>query len=273
MGLEGMAKSGRLRAQDVRLVHQILGECGEMGDDAMGWRTHWIARVAAATDGVLGYTGEMGGCRRLRPIDMGVALWGYQSGFVDRRLIEETLEEFRTCSEFLPSLNRYLSHRLERDGVCLSRRQIVEDPTWYRSDEHVVIQNPFRVDHALYCFQSIDGGENDICSGILLYRERKRRDFGERDRAIIREAHAGIVTRLGGPLAKFAEPSPRDLTLRVRQVLGCLLDGDSDKQISARLGMSPHTVNQHVKRIFQHFGVKSRTELLSRWIRRRGSPS
>jgi DNA-binding CsgD family transcriptional regulator len=51
-------------------------------------------------------------------------------------------------------------------------------------------------------------------------------------------------------------------------VLKCLLEGDSDKQIAARLELSSHTVNEYVKRVYAHFGVTTRTELLARWVRR-----
>jgi DNA-binding NarL/FixJ family response regulator len=73
---------------------------------------------------------------------------------------------------------------------------------------------------------------------------------------------------IGGPLARLDEPSPAALASRVRQVLRCLLEGDSDKQIAARLRLTRHTVNQYVKTIFRHFGTGSRAELLARWIRR-----
>jgi DNA-binding CsgD family transcriptional regulator len=46
------------------------------------------------------------------------------------------------------------------------------------------------------------------------------------------------------------------------------LEGDSDKQIAKRLGISVHTVNQQAKSIFHYFGVSSRPELLARWVRR-----
>lgn len=62
-------------------------------------------------------------------------------------------------------------------------------------------------------------------------------------------------------------PSPTELPSRVRQTLRCLLEGDSDQQIAARLGLGRHTINQYAKKIFAHFGVGSRTELLARWIR------
>ncbi|MBX9583725.1 MAG: helix-turn-helix transcriptional regulator [Gemmataceae bacterium] len=51
-------------------------------------------------------------------------------------------------------------------------------------------------------------------------------------------------------------------------MLRCLLDGDTDKQVAARLGIGPHTVNQYVKAVFRHFGCTTRAELLARWVRR-----
>jgi DNA-binding CsgD family transcriptional regulator len=73
---------------------------------------------------------------------------------------------------------------------------------------------------------------------------------------------------VGGPLARFSDPSPCDLAPRVRQVLALLLQGDGDKQIASRLKISPHTVNQYLKTLYRHFRVESRAELLARWIRR-----
>jgi DNA-binding NarL/FixJ family response regulator len=64
------------------------------------------------------------------------------------------------------------------------------------------------------------------------------------------------------------EPAPTQLPHRLRQVLRCLLEGDSDKQIAARLTISPYTVNQYTKIIYRHFGVSARSELLARWVRR-----
>ncbi|HEY3789085.1 MAG TPA: helix-turn-helix transcriptional regulator [Urbifossiella sp.] len=69
-------------------------------------------------------------------------------------------------------------------------------------------------------------------------------------------------------MSAYHEPSPAKLSPRMRQVLKCLLEGDSDKQVAARLGISTNTVNQYVKGIYSHFHVMSRTELLSRWVRR-----
>jgi len=73
---------------------------------------------------------------------------------------------------------------------------------------------------------------------------------------------------VGTALARFSDPSPSDLPPRTRQVLACLLEGDSDKLIAKRLGMSGYTVNGHTKVIFQQIGVQTRMELLALWSRR-----
>ena len=45
------------------------------------------------------------------------------------------------------------------------------------------------------------------------------------------------------------------------------MNGDSEKQVAARLGLSRHTVHIYVKHLYKHFGVNSRGELLSLWVR------
>ena len=64
------------------------------------------------------------------------------------------------------------------------------------------------------------------------------------------------------------QPNRHGLTPRARQVLDCLLDGDSEKQAALRLGLRVTTVHGHVKRLYLHFGVGSRAELLAYFLRR-----
>jgi DNA-binding NarL/FixJ family response regulator len=58
-----------------------------------------------------------------------------------------------------------------------------------------------------------------------------------------------------------------DLSPRMRQTLDRLLVGDSEKQIANHLGLSRHTVHVYVKAIYKGFGVSSRGELLSKFVR------
>lgn len=54
------------------------------------------------------------------------------------------------------------------------------------------------------------------------------------------------------------------LTERERQVMECMLQGMSTKEIAARLGISPYTVQEHFGLIFDKVGVRSRRELVGR---------
>ena len=162
----------------------------------------------------------------------------------------------------------YHRRTLRERGRALSRSEFVDDRDWYGSHDFRKIQEPLGLDATLWCFRPIPGVAADESVGFFLGREKGRRDFSDRERSIAEEALAMVSLHVGGSLARFADPSPRALTPRARQVLACLLEGDGDKQVSARLGLSTYTVNQYTKSIFRHFRVRSRAELLARWIRR-----
>jgi DNA-binding NarL/FixJ family response regulator len=55
---------------------------------------------------------------------------------------------------------------------------------------------------------------------------------------------------------------------RLRQTLGLLLQGEGEKQIAAKLKLSPHTVHGYVKEVYRRFDVCSRAELLALWVKR-----
>jgi DNA-binding NarL/FixJ family response regulator len=52
------------------------------------------------------------------------------------------------------------------------------------------------------------------------------------------------------------------ITEREREVLQLLADGRSNKEIAARLGLSPNTVKTHVARLFEKLKVARRTEAI-----------
>ena len=69
--------------------------------------------------------------------------------------------------------------------------------------------------------------------------------------------------------AKSAEIAPiiieaYSLTPRERDVLGAIARGGSTAEIAGELFLSPHTVRDHVKAVFEKFGVSSRSELVAR---------
>ena len=82
----------------------------------------------------------------------------------------------------------------------------------------------------------------------------------------------GGTSRPAPASAAAAQAASVSLSPRMRQTLERLLAGDSEKEIAARLRLSPHTVHVYVKTLYRRFGVSSRGELFSRFIDR-GTPA
>jgi DNA-binding CsgD family transcriptional regulator len=52
------------------------------------------------------------------------------------------------------------------------------------------------------------------------------------------------------------------LTPRLRGVLTLLIDGRNRNEIAQSLKLSPHTVKDHIKAIYRHFGVSTHPQLM-----------
>ncbi len=64
------------------------------------------------------------------------------------------------------------------------------------------------------------------------------------------------------------------LSPRLRQTLEGLCEGLAEKEIAARLGLSPHTVHDYVKAVYRHFRVQSRAALVARvLVQRTAAPA
>ena len=81
--------------------------------------------------------------------------------------------------------------------------------------------------------------------------------------AIRRVATGGMAfsirPRTGAGLARLSE--------RELDVVRLVVDGRSNDEIGARLGIGPKTVESHLRRLFERFDLASRTELATRALR------
>ncbi len=86
---------------------------------------------------------------------------------------------------------------------------------------------------------------------------------------------AGLVSASSRRVAVIVEPahpariypllmSAYGLTERERDITGLILQGNSTSQIAAQLFVSQHTVQQHLKNIFDKTGVRSRRDLVGK---------
>ena len=91
----------------------------------------------------------------------------------------------------------------------------------------------------------------------------------------VHAVHAGLVVTTAAALGEllpetkaFAGELAQPLSDREREVLDLVAEGLSNKLIAHRLSISEHTVKTHVASLFAKLGVSSRTEAVSRAIRR-----
>lgn len=63
-----------------------------------------------------------------------------------------------------------------------------------------------------------------------------------------------------------------DLSKREKQITDLLIAGQSTGEIGAALGISPHTVRNHLKACFRKLGVGSQSALVARLLSTRGTP-
>ena len=68
-------------------------------------------------------------------------------------------------------------------------------------------------------------------------------------------------TAFSAAMLRTVRSSPRRPSAREIEVLGLLCAGASNDEIGARLGVSERTVESHLRRLFDRYGVLSRTEL------------
>lgn len=258
-----MAEADLLRVVDVRDAYRLIGECRDLGGDPASWQprlfqglSRWFGGVAAS-----------GGEGRATGADGGIApLSAFDAGFdaADRQTYLAYLGTGGpTADPFVRALNQV------GRAVAHTRRQLVTDRAYYGSWVFERYLQQGSVDHRLASiFPSVDGG----VSFLHVHRSAGERDFSDRERALLGFLHAELGPLIGRALVSAAEPTPAGLSRRLRQTLACLLEGDTEKQVAGRLGLSPSTAHQYVTALYRRFGVHSRAQLLAHVLRRRARP-
>ena len=258
-----MTKSNLLRFQDVRGAYRLIGECRDLGSDPARWYQRMFDGLreligAPATSG--GEARWVGPHRSLEP----TAAFGSGFDAHGRAMYSAYMRELTPSGDPVFQALRRLSGRL----VTRTRRQLVTDSAWYRSSAWHDYHRPTGIDDRLVSvYQLSEGG---LVSVISLHRAPGERAFSPHEQRLASFFHGELAPLIGRALVSGFEPSPDRLSPRLRQTLVCLLEGDSEKQVSARLGLRPATVHEYVTALYRHFGVSGRAQLLAFVIRRLG---
>lgn len=262
-----MSKSDRVRATDELAVLKLVNECRERGDDAAAWQKHLV-------DGLLRLAGGMVAAVGAAPPHRTGMLetmcdWsdqhiggGWPSTAVQRRWIEygknpQVFAEHPATASFFS--------RPEPD-LTLTRRELVDDRTWDRSQFVNTMLRPDGFDEGLVSRVPVPMFQTMYM--VTIFRAVREPTFRSGVGRLVAHTQRTLAPHLGRSLLLTTQPNRSGLSPRLRQVLDCLLEGDSEKQVAARIRLRPTTVHDHVKRLYRHFEVSSRAELMAYFLRR-----
>jgi DNA-binding CsgD family transcriptional regulator len=103
--------------------------------------------------------------------------------------------------------------------------------------------------------------------GIALFRPPGERRFTARDRRLLHLFHRELAPHLMTDLAAPGYDPVSSLSPRLREVLACLLEGDTEQQVAMRLGLTRNTAHQYVKTVYRRLNVNTRAELMAQFVR------
>ena len=259
-----MAKSDLLRVQDVRDAYRLIGDCRDLASDPGLWFPRMLEGLCQLLGALTATGGEGWWVRPHRPIE---PISAFQFG-LEGRDYELYMAYVRSHEVATDPVFRSLQHIPDR-LITRTRRQVVSDAVWYRSAVFNENFRPTGIDHRLVSVGQVSDAGAMI--GIDLDRPRGDRDFSPREQHLLHFFHGELSRLIGRSLVSAAEPGPEKLSPRLRQTLACLLDGDGEKQVAARLRLSHATTHQYVTALYRRFGVQSRAQLLAHVMKRNGS--
>lgn len=259
-----MGQSGRVRLRDLRAVYRLIGECRERKHDPIAWRRHMLEGLCPLVGAQVGCAGEgrwTGRERVFIPAVAGAVDIGW-AGSRERELWLHYMQNAESAADPVFLQLAKVAGRL----VTRVREQLIDDGEWYDSEQFNEYRKLSDVDHFINSFHAIDGP--DHVNVIGLFRAVGDPPFSLRERRLVHLFHHEMGPLVGPVLRRAPQASPPGLSPRLQQTLENLLQGASEKQIAARLGIGRSTVHQYVNALYRHFGVHSRTELLVHWMGR-----
>jgi DNA-binding CsgD family transcriptional regulator len=258
-----MANSQRLILRDVQSIYRLLGECRDLGADPVAWQKHLYEGTASLIGAQVATGGEIllspKGPEVVSCVDL-----GWEGERERNRFLE-----FQSGGEPASSepFGKFVRELDQQSLATRCRQQVIDDREWYGSEHFNEYSKVSRIDACLVSLCMLPDLAENAVSIMTFYRPLGQRQFESRERRLVRLLHDELHPLIGRQLASSDEPSASRLAPRQREVLHHLLNGDSEKQIARRLGLTPQSLHQYVKAVYRHFDVHSRAELLARWIR------
>lgn len=256
-----MADSGRLRLEDVRAAFRLIGECRELGSDPNAWRRHMLD-----------------GLRHLVGAQVAMHLQFDRFGTPSEQFVDPLATGFMHAADRARWVHYQRENDYRRDlfrlrfydgfnGALRTRNleSVMDAREWYSSRDYNEYVGACGLDDRITSSLRLTQHPAWRVQSIGLLRAKSDGRYSQRHVKLVNLFHEELAPLVGRQLAlSDTDDGKPPLPPRLQQVLACLLQGDAEKEIAARLGLSQHTVNRHVQRLYRRYGVGSRRELMFR---------
>ncbi|QDT68802.1 Bacterial regulatory protein, luxR family [Planctomycetes bacterium MalM25] len=249
-----------VRLREARRLYSLVGECLAVGGDGVAWRwrlTKAIRRLLGAELAFFADYKRVGSPESpegwLRPISL-LDDWG---GVEHRPTFWEHF--VRDRHERLPYSR--LAEACETFCVAL-RSDVIDDRSWYGSAHFIEHSVPMGLDD---CLISYSRGPGDTVQSLFLQRAIGAPTFPRSSAELVRGLWGELRQFQPVQLSSVEGSAFMDLPKRMLQVLACLLTGYTAKETAELIGVSTHTVQEHVRRLYKRSKTTNRAELAARY--------
>lgn len=158
----------------------------------------------------------------------------------------------------------FLQKLAEKDQVVIDPRLAFSDDEWESSAFYREQWAPIGFAEMMSCVRYCAA---DTWTQVMFMRKPGVGRFSDADRSLLSIVMANVPWLDPGCSETVPPEQLAVLSERQRGVMLLLLDGLSRKQIADALFISEHTVGDHIKAIYKHFGVNSVGQLAAQFLR------
>lgn len=234
--------SGRLRLKEVREVYSIVGECLAFGNDGVLWRRLLVQRLLATFGATIGsfadstHTAET--TAEATPV-------------LPDSIIDEGWTNATERQHCWNDIRRHLAGNLlpnppvPTTGLHIARQSETATPT-----------GPVRA--FMVAWQRVAPRHVQV---LFLQRRTGEEAYSARHARLLRLLMVELRRHQPERLRSCRESALAELPKRQLQVLACLLIGHTAKETAEQLQVSVHTVQEHIRRLYERSGSTNRAEL------------
>ena len=252
----------------IRLVQQLC----DRWDDPRAWREHLLRGACKLLHGHVGMIlADHGGPNHRSGRMAALCTFGVPP-MRTKNLLQPAVTQWerRTCLEVsendMPGLAQLYADIRRQGWATAARDELVDAATYHASPMYLNVRRQLDCDDFIVSIRFVDLPRRT--EAISIDRPHGAPPFGPREVTLLKLLHDEIAPLIGVRLATEEHLSREGLSKRLRETLSLLLEGRSEKEAAAALGLAIRTVHDYVTMLYQHFEVTSRAELLAYFIRR-----